>query len=193
MTPPGPARGTQEESEAHHQVKTSTWAAPVGLMAAPSPASPCPPSREPRAGASTQLWPPQHRAEQNLPCPAGYAPLAAPQDATVLLVPRGTLLAHGHPAVHQGSQLLLPELLSNSSAQPVLMPVQEASPTAAQTSRTCLHQQPLQAMACSSAGFAPRERARGSPYLQLKSQAYEGLGTISSRVQEEPGAILRIP
>ena len=55
------------------------------------------------------MGPPQGRAEgeENLPHPAAHTPPHAPQDPIGLLGSQGTLLAHGHPVVHQDTQVPL--------------------------------------------------------------------------------------
>ncbi|NXX08915.1 CCD33 protein, partial [Larus smithsonianus] len=71
----------------------------------------------PELDTALQVQPPQGRAERedDLPPPAGHNLLDAPQDATGLLGHEGTLLAHGHPVVHQDSRSLSKELLSSRS------------------------------------------------------------------------------
>jgi len=55
------------------------------------------------------MGPPQGRAEveENLPRPAAHTPPNASQDPIGLLGSQGTLLAHGHPVVHQDTQVPL--------------------------------------------------------------------------------------
>jgi len=77
----------------------------------------------PELDTALQMGPHQGRAEgkENLPRPAGHTPPNAPQVPTGLLDTQSTLLAHGHSVVPQHSQSLSAELLSSSSAQPVLV------------------------------------------------------------------------
>ncbi|PKU38718.1 rna-directed dna polymerase from mobile element jockey- hypothetical protein [Limosa lapponica baueri] len=74
-----------------------------------------------------QMWPQQGRVEgeDNLPQPPGDTFLNASQDAIGLLGHKGTLLTHGHPVVHQDSQVFfLRAALQQVSLHPTLQPVQ---------------------------------------------------------------------
>ncbi|PKU42718.1 hypothetical protein llap_6967 [Limosa lapponica baueri] len=83
--------------------------------------------------------------EDNLTRPAGHTLPDAPQDVIGLLGHKGTLLAHGHPIVHQNSQVFLHRAaLQLVSPQPVLVhgviPLQVQDPTLALVE---FHQVPL--------------------------------------------------
>jgi len=68
-----------------------------------------------------QLWPHQDWVEgkEDLPQPAGNALCDVPLDPIGLLDHKGTLLAHGQPAVHQDSQVLCRAAFHLVSLQPV--------------------------------------------------------------------------
>ena len=55
------------------------------------------------------MGPHQGRVEgkENFPRPAAHTPFDAPQDPIGLLGTQGTLLAHGHPVIHQDTQVPL--------------------------------------------------------------------------------------
>ena len=61
--------------------------------------------------------------EQILPQPTNHTPSNTPQDATGVLGHKGTVLVHGHPAVHQDPQVsFLYAALQQVSLQPILAP-----------------------------------------------------------------------
>ncbi|PKU44305.1 hypothetical protein llap_5392 [Limosa lapponica baueri] len=93
------------------------------------------------------MGPPQGRVEgqDDLPPPAGHTLPDAPQHAIGLLGHKGTVLAHGHPVIHQDSQVfLLRAAPQQVSSQPVLVkgviPPQVQHPTLAFIE---VHQVPL--------------------------------------------------
>ena len=71
------------------------------------------------------MWSHQGRVEgeENHSQPASHTPSNTPQDATGLLGHKGTVLAHGHPVVHQDTQAAIPcAALQQVSPQPILVP-----------------------------------------------------------------------
>ena len=58
--------------------------------------------------ARMRMCTPAHQWEENLFQPTNHTPSNTPQDAIGLLGHKGTVLVHGHPAVHQEPQVPFP-------------------------------------------------------------------------------------
>ena len=80
--------------------------------------------RGPELDAIFQMWSRQGRVkgEENRSRPTNHTPPNTPLDAIGLLGHKGTVLAHGHPVVHQDPQVPLPfAALQQGSPQPILV------------------------------------------------------------------------